>query len=161
MQPNKIAERVRKLTALPLGHKLLGLAIGKMIPYVRTTGLEILEMTPDVVTIRVPNRQRARNHIGQVHAAAMILVAESATGLVVGMNASDESLPLIKALNTQFIRRSQGAITATARLTPEQKSQFQLEKATLPVAVEVRDESGAEPIRVEAIWAWIPKKKLG
>ena len=158
-QPNKIAKMVRKLQALPLGGKLLTLGIGRMIPYVGTSGLEVLEMTEDVVTIRVKNRPKTRNHIGQVHAAAMILVAESASGLVVGMNVSDQSLPLIKSLNTKFIKRSKGAITATARLTPEQKTAFANEKGDLPVEVLVTDESGNAPILVEAIWAWVPNKK--
>lgn len=158
-QPNKIAKMVRKLQALPLGGKLLTLGIGRMIPYVGTSGLEVLEMTEDVVTIRVKNRPKTRNHIGQVHAAAMILVAESASGLVVGMNVSDQSLPLIKSLNTKFIKRSKGAIAATARLTPEQKTAFANEKGDLPVEVLVTDESGNAPILVEAIWAWVPNKK--
>ncbi len=158
-KPNKIATMVHKLQALPLGGRLLTLAMGKMIPYVGWSGLEVLEMTEDVVTIRVKNRPTTRNHIGQVHAAAMILVAESASGLVVGMNVSNSSLPLIKALNTKFIRRSKGAITATARLTPEQKALFANEKGDLPVSVTVTDESGNAPILVEAIWAWVPNKK--
>ncbi len=158
-QPNKIAKMVHKLRSMPLGLRLLTLAVGRMIPYVGSSGLEVLEMTDDVVTIRVKNRPKTRNHIGQVHAAAMILVAESASGLVVGMNVSDDSLPLIKALNTKFIKRSKGAITATARLTPEQKALFSKEKADLPVQVTVTDESGNPPILVEAIWAWVPKTK--
>ena len=158
-QPNKIAKMVHKLQSLPLGGRLLTLAMGRMIPYVGTSGLEVLEMTEDVVTIRVKNRGKTRNHIGQVHAAAMILVAESASGLVVGMNVRDDSLPLIKSLNTKFIKRSKGAITATARLTPEQKQLFAQEKGDLPVEVLVTDESGNAPILVEAIWAWVPAKK--
>ena len=158
-QPNKIAKMVRKLQSLPLGNRLLSLGMGKMIPYVGFSGLEVIEMTEDVVTIRVQNRLRTRNHIGQVHAAAMILVAESASGLVVGMNVSDTSLPLIKTLNTKFIRRSKGAITATATLTAEQKALFAQEKGDLPVSVTVTDESGNAPILVEAIWAWVPNRK--
>jgi acyl-coenzyme A thioesterase PaaI-like protein len=158
-QPNKIAKMVKKVQSLPMGKHLLTLAMGKMIPYVGFSGLEVVEMTEDVVTIRVQNRLRTRNHIGQVHAAAMILVAESASGLVVGMNVSDSSLPLIKTLNTKFIRRSKGAITATARLTPEQKLLFAQEKGDLPVDVTVTDESGNPPILVEAIWAWVPNRK--
>ncbi len=158
-QPNKIARIVHRLNTLPLGKRLLTLAMGRMIPYVGWSGLEILEMTEDVVSIRVKNRPTTRNHIGQVHAAAMILVAESASGLVVGMNVSDTSLPLIKTLNTKFIKRSKGAITATATLTPEQKALFAQEKGDLPVQVTVTDESGGAPILVEAIWAWVPNKK--
>ena len=158
-QENRISRLVTKVKSFPMGGKLLNLLMGRMIPFVGTSGLEILEMTENRLVVRIENRRKIRNHIGQVHAAAMILLGETASGLLVGMNVSDECLPLIKEMNSKFIKRSQGAMTATATIRPEDRALFQSEKGEIPVIVEVRDEVGEEPILIQTIWAWVPKKK--
>jgi hypothetical protein len=49
---------------------------------------------------------------------------------------------------------------AVAHLSAEQIEQIRtLEKGEVQVPVTVTDEAGVEPVLVEAIWAWIPKKK--
>ena len=46
---------------------------------------------------------------------------------------------------------------AVAVLSPAQRSLMQQkDKGEVTVAVQVFDESGAEPIECEFIWAWIP-----
>ena len=45
-----------------------------------------------------------QNHIGGVHAAAMVLVAENTTGLVVGMNVPDAGVPVVKTLKVDFVK---------------------------------------------------------
>jgi acyl-coenzyme A thioesterase PaaI-like protein len=115
-------------------------------------------MTPDLVTVEVRNSRDVRNHIGQVHAAAMMMLGETASGLVTGMNISDSSLPLIKEMKTQFIKRSTGKLTATAKINLQQRILFhQQDKGEIVIPVEVRDEKGEIPVLIEAIWAWIPK----
>jgi acyl-coenzyme A thioesterase PaaI-like protein len=108
----------------------------------------------------VENVEKVRNHIGQVHAAAMILLAETVTGIVVGMNIPDDKIPLIKSLNTRFVRRTEGRITAAATLTDAQIQHIEtVDKGDVPVAVTVTDATGEEVILVEAVWAWIPKRR--
>ena len=110
--------------------------------------------------VSLKNRRKVRNHIGQIHAAGMILLAETATGMVVGMNVPDDKVPLIKSMKTNFVKRSTGAMRAVAHLSAEQIEKIKtLEKGEVQVPVTVTDEVGVEPVLVEAIWAWIPKKK--
>lgn len=59
-----------------------------------------------VVTIK--NRRRVQNHIGGLHACGMALAAESATGIVVGMNVPDSAIPLCKSMKVNFVRRCEG-----------------------------------------------------
>ena len=90
----------------------------------------------------------------------MTLVAETATGMVVGMNVRDDCLPLCKSLQVAFRKRATGALKAEARLSPEQRALMAREvKGEVRVPVTVTDEAGIEPIECEFVWAWIPKEK--
>ena len=87
------------------------------------------------------------------------LVAESATGMVVGMNVRDDCLPLCKTMKVKFKRRAQGSLTATASLEPQQRQLMrETDKGEVIVAVQVTDEAGEQPIECEFVWAWVPKK---
>lgn len=156
---NKIEKLVTRLQSLPAPGLWLNLGMSKMIPFVGTAGVEILEMSNNKVVAQIKNRRKVRNHIGQVHAAAMMLLGETVSGLVVGMNVRDESLPLIKEMKTKFVKRSQGALRATAEISTESLRLFEVEKGEILVPVTVTDESGESPVVIEALWAWVPKKK--
>jgi acyl-coenzyme A thioesterase PaaI-like protein len=156
---NSLHRTVDTVQKLPVGNFLLNLLLGFKIPFVRTGRVKILKMTPDLVKVTVPNVRSVRNHIYQVHAAAMMLLGETASGLVTGMNVSEECLPLLKEMNCKFIKRSTGRLTASAKILSEQKSLFTAKKGEITLLVEVQDDAGETPILIEATWAWIPKKK--
>ena len=135
-------------------------AFGRVVPMVGTANLRYLEVTPGKVVVHIENNRNMRNHIGQVHAAAMALLAETATGFVVGMNVSDDQLILIKSLHVDYKKPTQGAMTATAILTEEQQRFIQTTpKGELLVPVTVVDETNGSPIECAMLWAWLPKKK--
>ena len=134
--------------------------LGKVVPYVGTTGLLYEEISSERVIVSIRNQHKVQNHIKNVHAAAMALLAETATGFVVGINLPDDKLPLIKSLKVDFYKRTQGDMRAVATLTPEDVARITTEpKGELWVPVTVTDESGNEPIKCEMLWAWIPKAK--
>ena len=132
---------------------------GKVVPYVGTSGLLYEELTPERVVVSIKNQRKVQNHINNVHAAAMALLAETATGFIVGMNLPDDKLPLIKTLKVSYYKRTQGDMRAVATLTPEDIARIESEpKGEVLVPVTVTDESGGEPIKCEMLWAWIPKR---
>ncbi len=89
----------------------------------------------------------------------MALLAESATGFVVGVNLPADKLPLIKSMNFRYIKRARGDMQAVAFLTEAQiKKMEEEEKGEVTVAVKVTDAHGVEPVICEMLWAWIPKK---
>ena len=134
--------------------------LGKVVPYVGTTGLLYEEISSERVIVSIRNQHKVQNHIKNVHAAAMALLAETATGFVVGINLPDDKLPLIKSLKVDFYKRTQGDMRAVATLTPEDVARIATEpKGELWVPVTVTDESGNEPIKCEMLWAWVPKAK--
>jgi acyl-coenzyme A thioesterase PaaI-like protein len=155
---NRLEKRIEKIKNYPTW--LFSALIGRAVPFTGTAGIQYEKMSQEEVIVSLQNRRKVRNHIGQIHAAGMILLAETATGMVVGMNVPDDKIPLIKSMETNFVKRSTGAMRAVAHLSAEQIEQIRtLEKGEVQVPVTVTDEAGVEPVLVEAIWAWIPKKK--
>jgi acyl-coenzyme A thioesterase PaaI-like protein len=118
------------------------------------------KMTDTEVVLTLRNRRRMRNHIGQIHAAAMTLLAETATGMLAGMNVPDDKMPLIKLFTVRFARRTQGALKAVATLSAEQQEQMRsTDKGETLVTVRVTDETGEEVIVCEMLWAWTLRRR--
>ena len=160
--PNRLQRSLMRLDEAPafLRGFVQNLILRRAVPFTGTAGLQYVEMTPQRVEVAVANQRRVQNHIHGVHAAAMTLLAETATGMVVGMNVRDDCLPLAKELKVAFKKRAQGALCAVATLTDDQRALMQQsDKGEVPVQVTVTDESGAEPVQCEFTWAWIPSSR--
>ena len=137
--------------------KLRNFAFGNAVPLVGTAGLSYDVVTPEQVVVSIKNKRKTQNHIKGVHAAAMALIAETATGFVVGVNLPGDSIPLIKTMHVDYRKRSKGDMKAVASLTEEQREKIKTEpKGEVVVPCVVTDESGNQPITVEMTWAWVP-----
>jgi acyl-coenzyme A thioesterase PaaI-like protein len=155
---NRLERTVNKLKTYPTW--LFSSAVGRIVKFTGTAGISYDLMSRNKVIVSMKNRPKVRNHIGQIHAAAMMLLAETATGMVLGMNVPDDKIPLLKYMNTKFIRRSQGRMQAEAILNEEQQQHIMTtEKGDVVITVKVTDESGEEPVLCEVCWAWVPKRK--
>ena len=162
-QRNRLSKLVQSTTKFPYGIRttLWSKAFGRIVPMVGTAKIRYEAVSASSVTVRLANHKAMQNHIGQVHACAMALIAETATGFVTAMNVPDSSIVLIKSLKLDFKRPTKGAIKAIATLTPEQQQMMQnTEKGETLVAVTVTDESGEAPIQCEMLWAWLSKAQL-
>ena len=158
---SKLATVVGRIKSLPewLHQPLLSFAIGNTVKFAGTAGISINSLSYDQCKITLKNRKKVQNHIGSVHAAATALLAESASGFVVGMNLPKQSLPLLKTMHVNYVKRSTGNLVATAILTEEQKQLLHTSpKGEVCIRVHVVDELGVEPVECEMIWAWIEKK---
>lgn len=159
---NNLTRVISKFAFLPpaLRATVVSGIFGRVVPFVGTSGLRYEELTPERVVVSIRNRRPVQNHIKGVHAAAMALLAETATGFAVGMNLPDDKLPLIKSLKVDYLKRTQGDMRAVATLTPEQVEMIRsTPKGEVLVPVMVTDESGEEPVRCEMLWAWVSKQR--
>ncbi len=158
--PNRMARRLAGLSRLPAALQpwARNWVLRRAVPFTGTAGLDFVALSPQASEIAVANRPRVQNHIQGVHAAATALLAETATGMVVGMNVRDDCLPLCKSLHVDFRKRATGAMRARASLTQAQRDMMRNEpKGEVSVAVVVTDEAGIHPVECEFVWAWIPK----
>ena len=162
MPSNRLSRIVRKIHALPnaLQSPALSLLFGSQVKFAGTAKVRVHPLTEQRAVMSIANKRKVQNHIKGVHAAAMALLAESATGFLVGMNVPDDKLPLIKSLKVNYLKRATGSLRAEASLTPEQiHSIHTQDKGEVLVAVTVTDEAGIQPIECEILWAWVSKKR--
>tara|TARA_B110000503_G_C6995541_1_gene349254 strand:- start:32 stop:517 length:486 start_codon:yes stop_codon:yes gene_type:complete len=130
------------------------------VNYAKTTGIKITKVSNQEVIVTLANTKKVQNHIGGIHAVAAALIAESATGIVFGLNVPDKCIPLLKSMTMRYQRRMQGALTAKATLTDRQISQINSdEKGDMLIPVLINDESEQPPIECEMVWAWVSKKR--
>lgn len=160
---NRLTKLVKVTSRLPQGIRtaLLSKTFGRVVPMVGSAKIRYQEISASKVVVSMANHKAMQNHIGQIHACAMALLAETATGFVTAMNVPDSAVVLIKSLKVDFKRPTKGAMTAVATLSPEQQQLMQSsEKGETLVQVIVSDESGEAPIQCEMLWAWIAKNQL-
>lgn len=160
---NRLTKLVKATSRLPQGMRtaLLSKTFGRVVPMVGSAKIRYQEISASKVVVSMANHKAMQNHIGQIHACAMALLAETATGFVTAMNVPDSAVVLIKSLKVDFKRPTKGAMTAVATLTPKQQQLMQSsEKGETLVQVIVSDESGEAPIQCEMLWAWIAKNQL-
>lgn len=158
---NRMRRTLARFDRLPLAlaDRAKSWALGRTIRFVGTAGVLIDEVSADRVVASVGNEPRVQNHIGTVHAVAMALLAETATGLAVGMHLHDGAVPVIKRMSIDYVRRAKGAMRAEAALSAEQQAALHSdERGEVLVPVTVTDSENAEPIQCEMLWAWTPKR---
>lgn len=159
--PNRMTQMVERLSRFSptLRYFLLSKSFGRVVPFFGTAGIRIEELSHSQVVMTLQNRRKVQNHIHTVHAAAMTLLAESATGILMGMNVPDDKYMVIKSLHVDFQKKASGAMKAVATLTPEQVRSAQNDaEGEILVSVSVSDASGNEPVACQMLWAWKPKR---
>jgi len=157
--PNRLERQLERLSEVPAFARpwFRSVVLRRAVPFAGTAGLDFLQMSTQRVEIGLKNEKKVQNHIGGIHASAMNLLAETATGMVVGMNVRDDCIPLAKELKMAFKKRATGSMRAVASLTAEQQALMRAsDKGEVRVAVTVTDEAGIEPVECEFVWAWIP-----
>lgn len=142
--------------------RLLTRDVGEAIPFTGTAGLGVAVLRPTRVIVTLAPGRATQNHIGGTHAAALALLAETATGLIVAQNVPSESVPVLRSLGVDFKRRAEGTLRAEAQFPVEEVERIRarpIGKVEAPVTV--TDESGEEPVRATLDWAWLPSEHAG
>ena len=159
---NRLSTLVSKVNKLPesLRPWALSKIMGRVIPFAGTAGTRVEKLTPTECVIVMRNKKKVQNHIGSVHAAAMGLLAESATGFMTGMSVPDNRIIVIRSMELEYLKRASGDMKAVASFSAEQLAFVQnTEKGDIQVPVVITDETGTETVKATMIWAWTPKKK--
>ncbi|GAA3965978.1 DUF4442 domain-containing protein [Allohahella marinimesophila] len=159
---NKLASIVGRINGLPgfARSRALTLFFNRLVKYAGTSGTVVEKLTTEHCIVTLKNRKRVQNHIGSVHAVACALIAESATGFVVGMNVPDDKVPVIKSMNIDYVKRAKGDMRAEARLTAAQIQAMKTEdKGEAVINVVITDAEGKSPLIAKMVWAWTPKRR--
>ncbi|MBA6252541.1 DUF4442 domain-containing protein [Colwellia sp. MB3u-55] len=159
---NKFGKIISKVNRMPrfMRSFLLTKIFCSTVKYAGTSSIKLISVSHTKAVLSLENKKKVQNHIGGVHAIAAALLAESATGIVFGMNVPDTCVPLLKSMTFHFQRRMQGNLSAVAILSLAEIEQIEnADKGSLMVSVEITDESDQQPIVCEMEWAWVTKRR--
>lgn len=140
--------------------------LSEAVPFVRTLGLEYLELEAERALLRLRDEPSFHNHVGGLHAGAMFTLAESASGAVVIASFSDllaRATPLAASAEIRYRRLARGPVTAEAvlaRPAAEVREELDRTGATVqfPVDVTLRTEDGTTTGEMTVRWALRPTR---
>ncbi|MBZ9749649.1 DUF4442 domain-containing protein [Deinococcus sp. HMF7604] len=131
------------------------------IPMNATVGVQITGVGVGWATGEAPETAPFHNHLGTIHAGVQFLLAEAVSGAAfAGAFAAQlmTAVPLIEKLETHYVGRAQGDLTARAEAAdpaalPQAHADFAREgKARLVLNISVQDGENKEVMRAVAHW---------
>ena len=138
----------------------------QLVPFVKTLGLEYLELDDGRAVLRLSDDPAFHNHVAGPHAGAIFTLAESASGAVV-IGSFEDLLPTVTPLAASaeiaYSKLQKGPVTATAVLgRPADEVRAELAETgktvQFPVEVTMADEAGNETSRMTISWALRPNR---
>lgn len=110
--------------------------------------------------LMLPGEESFTNHLGTVHAGALLTLAESASGerLIREFGAAGlDVVPVVRRVEAKFRKPARGAVHASAEIGAEAREEFVTAlaargRAAVDVAVEVHDESGVLALTATVEW---------
>ena len=127
------------------------------LPFNRLIGLEAPEDGGLLVTL--PAGPQYTNHLGTVHASALLAVAEAGSGafLVRHLGSGDEFVPVVRRLEARFRKPASGPVSARAAVPPDEVVRWSQELAdrgrvSASVPVEVVDTAGVVVLSAVVEW---------
>lgn len=159
---SQLARSLEKIEKLPkfLQNSARNIALGSTVPFVGKAGIKFEKTDPKEWVATLANKRKVQNHLKQIHACGMVLLAETLGVMIMAINVDNDKIPLVKSIDATFVKRSTGSMRGVVRLTDEQLTFIQNnEKGEMEVEVEITDEAGVQPIIVKITSAWIPKKR--
>ena len=134
------------------------------LPFNRLIGIQRTNMTD--AWLMLPADERYTNHLGTVHASALLALAEATSGEFLRREIGSigfDVLPVVRKLESKFRKPAHGAIYSKVRSGAENVPLFvrSLEekgRATISVGVDVFDEASSHALASTVEWFVIRKE---
>lgn len=109
--------------------------------------------------LRLPGGERYLNHLGTVHASALLALAEASSGefLLRVLGGTKGLVPVVRRLEAKFRKPANGAITSSATAAKGALDDLNdllagKGRALISVSVELHDESGTHALSAVVEW---------
>lgn len=108
----------RRLRPLPGGTWLFSLLFGWRVPYSGSVRPRVRVLAPGHAEIEIPDRRANRQHLGSIHAIALLNVAEQASGLALLTGLPDGIRGIVTQISMQYFKKARGTIRAVCHVVP-------------------------------------------
>jgi acyl-coenzyme A thioesterase PaaI-like protein len=128
------------------------------LPFNRFIGITMADEEGAILSL--PKDTRYTNHLGTVHASALLALAEATSGDYLIREFEDvgfEVLPVVRRLEAKFRKPAVGAVISKMNVSGEKKDDFvsalkSKGRAFLEIQVDVYDETGTHALTAVIEW---------
>ncbi len=128
------------------------------LPFNHYIGLELASQESDFL-VTLPDDPKYTNHVGTVHASALLAVAEAGSAAFLSKQFPTVTgfIPVVRQLEAKFRKPARGRVWARCKVTPQEIAQLTSDLATrtrmfASIPVEVVDDAGT--VVMSAIVEW-------
>ena len=127
------------------------------IPFNALVGIERAEV--DGALLQLPSDPRYLNHLGTVHASALLALAEASSGefLLRHLNSLDGIAPVVRRVEAKFRKPAKDLVVSNASVAPDALTRLDAELATkgrslVSISVELYDQFGLHVLSAKIDW---------
>ncbi len=153
-QDSEILQLWRRFCRFPAGARLFSRVAGWRVPYAGSITPEVESLEYGRAAVAIRDRRRLRNHIGTVHAVAIVNLAEFTANIALTTMQPTSGRWILTGIEADYTKKARGRLTAHCSLPVMDWS----ERSDVGGEVSVRDEAGDEVVRMRTRWLIGPKK---
>lgn len=154
LSPRRLIRLHAALERVPGGAHVFWWMLARTVPYTGSLGARVPILEPGHAEVRMSDRRRLRNHLGSIHAAALMNLAEAASGLAFLSLLPENVRAIVTSFTVRYLKKARGTLTAQARCS------FAIEssEAEYRVPVKITDAGGDVVAEGEAVWRVRPEE---
>ena len=138
----------RLLKPWPGGQWLFARIFAWLVPYSGSVRPRVRVFEPGHAQVEIPDRRSNRQHLGSVHAIALINVAEQASGLAMLAGLPDGMRGIVTQISMQYLKKARGTIRAVSTVVVPPVTA----DTDIDVTADCLDPSGAVVARATVRW---------
>ena len=143
----------QRLAPLPGGKWLFSKLLGWAAPYTGSIGARVELLEPGHVRVSLRDRRAVRQHLGSIHAVALVNLAEVTSGLAMLSAAGPGVRGIVTALRIQYHKKARGRLVAESLATPPPVT----EPTDADVTATITDADGDVVAVATATWRLAPR----
>lgn len=114
MDPSRLLALWRRLGGTGPGRWLFSRLLGWGVPYSGSIRATVESLAPGACALTLRERRAVRNHLGSVHAIALINLAELASGLAMLSGLPTSARGIVTHIEMDYLKKARGLLRATS-----------------------------------------------